>query len=203
MHRSWPIKRNHFIFLAILLIITAGFFAILPNIGLWLIIRDPVPPNINVVFTFGGEEARYPYSGQLAAQFPQAVWIASCGYYLPRHICPETKSYPVKPGQIIDTCTSTWSEVSFLLSWLKGKKPLQDSIWQPVIGLVSSPYHMRRIKVAVDRQAKGMNCRFIYLAVPSEIYPYPDKSFAQWYRSKALANVVLSEWKKILYYSFR
>jgi hypothetical protein len=174
----------------------------IPHLGLWLIIRDPLPRHVDVLFTFGGEGWRYPYSGRLAVEHLEATWIVSCGYHLRNHVCPDTRSYKRVPDEVVDTCTSTWTEVTFVLDWVNRHTSQYPAGVQPVVGLVSSPYHMRRIKVAVDRQRHGSKGRFLYLAIPSAEYPYHDAEFADWMRSRVLKSLVPIELKKIVYYGF-
>jgi uncharacterized SAM-binding protein YcdF (DUF218 family) len=112
----------------------------------------------------------------------------------------------------VDSCTSTWSEVHFLREWLaeQTRKPtsqrLNDSTTQPplTIALVSGPYHMRRIKVAVTRLfGPGKEVHLVYAPVPYEWYPWSERDYRRWWVRRDLRALVLQELRKCAFYLAR
>jgi uncharacterized SAM-binding protein YcdF (DUF218 family) len=69
--------------------------------------------------------------------------------------------------------------------------------------LVSSPYHMRRIKVAVVRLINDPRVRIHYVPTPFDHYESSMDDYRTWWRHAKLRRVVKLEATKILYYLMR
>jgi len=69
--------------------------------------------------------------------------------------------------------------------------------------LVSSPYHMRRIKVAVVRLIDNPRVKIHYVPAPFDHYESSMDDYRAWWRSDKVSRVVKLEATKILYYLVR
>jgi hypothetical protein len=149
----------------LLLAVVVAVLLLGANLALLLVIRDEVPRDVDVIFSFGGERVRQTYSEELRRANPNAWWIVSgydkAGFYRRalNHGVDTTKLV------FVDTCSSTWSEVRFLYDWLnrptppsRGESDSSATHTMPAfsrsknvqVALVSGPYHMRRINLLVN-----------------------------------------------------
>ncbi len=172
------------------------------NLALWLVVSDPLPQSLDAIFTFAGETARIVYSKELFASYKRARWLIS---YPSKRIARTLGKGGLDTSRItiVDTCKNTRSEAWFVAQWAdsavrEGKgyctaRPL-------AIGLVSTPFHMRRIRMDVQRKYRGDACTFYYLPVPYERYGITRQVYGTWWLSKPLRQAVLLEFQKYLYY---
>lgn len=196
------IKKRYFIVVSlVLIVITVAILStvFIRNAGSWLLISDTVPDRLDLVFTFAGENVRDTYSRELMTQFPNAYWLMSDykgGY---SRILRRDK-FDMTRVSIVDTCTNTLAEVTTLSRWIDKKDNVllkgEDSIY---VGLVSGPYHMRRIKMMVEKNLPEQNVRFFFLPVPMEKYNWTDEMFRKWWKSP-VTKEVSSEITKIAYF---
>jgi uncharacterized SAM-binding protein YcdF (DUF218 family) len=197
-------KKTLVLLFSLLIVFTAIGLFVFKNLASWLIVSDPVPQSLDVIFTFGGEDSRTIYSKSMFLKNPHALWIISSdNKKLAKTLGKE--GFDTSRIRIVDTCTSTFAEISFLKNQIadfvktsgnSGKAGL------PTIGLVSNWYHMRRIKLTASRKIPKDQGVLLYLCVP------PSKSEwtiinKKWWRQKTLPSIVFSEWWKILYYQLR
>ncbi|MFP4014680.1 MAG: hypothetical protein ACLFVQ_11380 [Chitinispirillaceae bacterium] len=197
-------------------IITAVlFWLFLLNAGSWLLVSDPVPERLDVVFTFGGEGVRVKYSRELMERYTGAHWFIS-DYKFGYTRLLRRDGYDMERVSYTDTCSSTLSEVTVLNFWVRSGEArrqsagnaAQDSVHfvsrsasSPLhVGLVSSPYHMRRIKMMVNRTDLHDLVKFHYLPVPMERYSYNEQMFRKWWKHKSVMRLVISELQKITYF---
>ena len=189
-----------------LLLIAAVFM----NLGAWLLVADPLPPRLDAVFTFAGENPRITYSRELAQLYPEARWVLSDHDHLYRRILARN-GFDLQRVDFIDTCTHTLSEVRSLADWVRTWRAatgLPDTAARLRksrtlrIGLVSAPYHQRRIKTMVKDVFGADSTRFYYLPVPLDRYGWRRADFKHWWRSKAVRPLVASEIGKVLIYWF-
>ncbi len=218
-----PRRRTLWIALGIVVALLCLVFV---NLGRWLVIDMSLPAHIDVIFTFGGEVARDNYSEKLAKEHPESRWVVSTyraagrRRYLDGGIDSARVTF-------VDSCTSTWSEVHFLREWLAEQKPTPQRLndlttqqpnastpqhlnsaptsQQPcTIALVSGPYHMRRIKVAVTRLfGPDKEVHLVYAPVPYEWYPWDEKDYRRWWVRRDLRALVLQELRKCAFYLVR
>ncbi len=173
------------------------------NLALWLVVSDPVPQSLDAIFTFAGETHRIIYSKELFAAHKQARWLIS---YPSKRIAKTLGKGGLDTSRItiVDTCKNTSSEACFVTQWaanaVQEKKGLSG---RPLsVGLVSTPFHMRRIRMEVERRYKGGACRFHYLPVPYERYGVTVHVYRTWWLNRPLRQAVLLEFQKYLYYLF-
>lgn len=193
-----------------MIIITLFFFGISAyiNLGSMITYSDPVPPKIDLIFSFGGEDARDLYAAELYRTYPHVLWIASGNgrkSYIHLNIGNDFDSTRLT---FVDSCKNTFSEVSYLKQWLqhhyqavhKGSSTFH--VRKPLtIGLVSGPYHMGRIRMVASRLIHGHS--IVYLPVPMVYYPYVPMNFRRWWEDPFLSYMVPLEIKKMVYYWFR
>lgn len=191
-------KRTLLFIILALFVITASAFGVIAfrHLGTWLIVSDPLPKKLDVIFTFSGGSNRAPYAKELFIKYPESFWVLSYpnSSFLKK---PENKDLDTSRITIVDTCTSTHSELLYLSDWLNKHASNKDTI---NIGLVSSPYHMRRIKLNAHKFVHNKNCTFYYLPVPFEQDDFSGKQYQNWWKNKYLQRVVTLEIKKIVYY---
>lgn len=180
---------------AVVLVIVA--FVAIRKAGMWLLVDDSLSPGIELVFTFAGDKNRVDYSSELMMKYPEAQWLLSDfknGYinYVSK------KGFDLSRVTVIDTCVSTLSEVQCLFGYLMEQQ--KQNSQKMSVGLVSSPYHMRRIKLMVKSQARLKDVSFSYHPVPLEMYNYSKTMYKRWWRHKNISEAVISEYQKILYF---
>lgn len=193
-------KRSLFVFFSITIILIVsglGIFGI-RNAGSWLIVSDPVPDKLDMIFTFASESERVGYSRELMSRFKDATWVLS-DYKNGFSRILRKDNFNMSKVLTIDTCSSTRSEINVINEWLKvNQKLLRGGNCQ--VGLVSSPYHMRRINMMVQRNIHQKNVTFYYLPVPLERYNWNQSMFRDWWESETISKVVISELQKIVYF---
>jgi uncharacterized SAM-binding protein YcdF (DUF218 family) len=189
-------KKTLVIACAIIVLVVLGFAAV-REAGVWLLVKDPLPDKLDIVFTFAGERYRVDYSSELMMKYPDAHWVLSDfkdGYF---HYIKK-KNFDVSRVTVVDTCVSTIFELKYLLKYLQEQRNLYpDGI---TVGLVSGPYHMRRIQLMVKSRSKLNNIRFVYLPVPLKSYNTSEKMYKRWWNYSNISAIVFSELPKILYF---
>ncbi len=203
-----------FILIIGLALMSAGVFLVYA--GKWLLVENPVPDKLDVVFTFAGDGARVNYSRELMGRNPAAHWLLS-DYKNGYARLLRKDGFDMNRVSSVDTCSSTQSEVAVLDSWIKtgkiekalmlshndGSKTIPASYGKSQIlhvGLVSSPYHMRRIQMMVNWTDLRDSVQFYYLPVPLDRYNWNRKMFGSWWKHKNLRTIVISELQKIGYF---
>jgi len=170
------------------------------NVGSWLFVSDPIPAKLDVILTFAGENVRVTYSRELVSKNPGSYWILS-DYRDGYARLLRKSNYDMSKVIVIDTCQSTFSEINALNTWLKHYQSGTAMPEKPLsIGLVSSPYHMRRINLMINKQFKKSPNKFYYLPVPLERYNWSRSMFKKWWKSESISKVVYSEIQKIFYF---
>jgi uncharacterized SAM-binding protein YcdF (DUF218 family) len=197
-------KKTLVLLFSLLIVFTAIGLFVFKNLASWLIVSDPVPKSLDVIFTFGGEDSRITYSKSLFSKNPRALWIIS---YENRKLVQTLgkEGFDTSRIRIVDTCTSTFAEISFLKNQMADfVKPRGNSgnAGLPTIGLVSNWYHMRRIKLTASHKIPKELCRLVYISVPLSQND-SAKIKGAWWKDKVVSSIVRFEWWKILYYQFR
>lgn len=211
-------RKKRFVPLSLLGIVPAaglGLFLFF-KIGTLLAVNDPVPQRLDVIFTFGGENERVSYSRKLMQQFPDAHWVLSDYYHFFSHIL-QRDGFAMTRVSFLDTCANTLSEVHGLWDWIAGH---EDSLYKskntlvretsglnkpPVtlsVGLVSNPFHMRRIKFMAQTVFSNTPVTLYCLPVPLDQYHWKSQDVLFWWQSKTTRSWVLSEIGKLLAFWF-
>ncbi len=181
--------------LAVSGLLVVGCITAFRSLGSWLVIQSTPPQKLDAIFTFGGEAARNVYSEILHKQYPEATWIISTDTpkdalrKLVRHRADTTNLL------FVDTCKNTKSEVVFCKQWLEKALQHKQSV---TLGLVSGPYHMRRINILKSKQSFPPAAKIYYLPVPLSYYRAGETDYKNWWKNKALRGLVLLEVKKIV-----
>jgi uncharacterized SAM-binding protein YcdF (DUF218 family) len=205
-------NKKAIVFISFFLIVLAatGWF-VFNNLALWLVVSDPLPRSLDIIFTFGGEDSRVTYSKSLFLQNPRAEWVLS---YNNKKVVHSLAREGLDTTRIVlvDTCSSTNSEISFLNNWIAGfvkKRSTQNNTFSqvsdktglPTIGLVSNWYHMRRITLIASRRLPKKLCTVLYFSVPLSENELARIS-NNWWKDKIVSSIVYSEWWKIVYHQF-
>jgi hypothetical protein len=179
------------------------------TVGPWLFLSDPLPSRLDVIFTFAGDNQRLHYSRNLMERYSAAHWVLSDFHHYYSRILVRN-GFAMVRVTAVDTAANTLSEVNALADWLMSAKvPVDGNIGSArdlpdtvAIGLVSSPYHMRRIRFMTRDvfRDRGVVARFYYLPVPFEKHSWTRKDLRKWWKSKTLRGHVLSEIGKLLVY---
>ena len=180
---------------AVVLFIVA--FVVMRKAGMLLLVDDPLSSSLDLIVTFAGDKNRVDYSSELMVKYPGAHWLLSDfknGYihYITR------KGFDRTRITVVDTCASTISEVRSLFEFLNTEQQKRPRNMK--VGLVSSPYHMRRIKLMVKSRKRLKNVSFSYHPVPLEMYNVSKPMYKRWWRHKNISEAVISEYQKILYF---
>ncbi len=191
-------KKSFVITGALLLALGAATIAF-RNLALWLVVSDAPPASLDAVFTFAGETQRIVYSRELFAKYKSSRWILS---YPSKRIAVRLAKEKLDTSRIVvvDTCKNTSSEALFVTGWA-GRECARFTFERPLcVGLVSTPFHMRRIQMEISRKFKQGACRFYYLPVPYERYGVTRETYRSWWLYKPLRQAVLLELQKYVYY---
>jgi uncharacterized SAM-binding protein YcdF (DUF218 family) len=173
---------------------------LLRNAGIYLLVNDPLPKKLDLIFTFAGENARNHYSENLLQQYPDAHWLLSDykdGYVR----ILRRDSFDMSRVTIVDTCKNTFSEVLALKEYLQvsGENILREHQKPLQIGLISGPYHMRRIQMMTQKAIRSSDFNIYYLPVPLDKYNWTREMFKIWWKSPVY-EVVSTETLKIVYF---
>lgn len=191
-------------------VLAAGAVVLAAHAGSWLLVSDPLPPRLDVIFTFGGENARVAYSHELTARYPEARWVLSDHGRLYSRILARN-GVDISAISVVDTCTNTLSELHGLADWLRvnlavvpagtGSADSAALSGKRIdIGLVSAPYHLRRIRCMAREVLRGRGLVIHCLPVPLERFGWTKRNFDRWWSSKPVRAVVWSEIGKLLFY---
>ena len=193
------------LFTGVVLFLSAGA-ALCGAIGQWLAVNDPLPVRLDVLFTFGGENARVAYSRSLMERFPSAQWVISDNFLQYSRILSR-EGFNMSRVTVLDTCRYTLSEVKALAGWLQNNKGAlvsaaarDTAVPQVQVGLVSSPCHLRRIRFMARDVIRDTSFQCYCLPVPLERYGWTSGDLRHWWRTRALRNWVVSETAKLLWY---
>lgn len=190
-------------FVAGFLCVTLAVFVAFRQLGVWLIAADPPPARLDVIFTFASESQRVDYSKKLVMQYDKAHWLLS-DYKNGHGRLLQKSDFDMRRVTIIDTCKNTLSEINALREWLVGYRTGLVAVGRDAptldIGLVSSPYHMRRIKIMASRHLGNPHLRIHLLPVPLDAYSWTRDTFRYWWRSNYITSVSLLELVKIGYF---
>ena len=169
------------------------------HLGMWLVVSDPLPPSLDAIFTFAGDNDRIPYSKRLYLQYPKALWIVSdpTKKILDSLYAEGTDTARI---MVVDTCKSTLSEADCIVKRASALPGTAQTAGRSItIGLVSSPYHMRRIRLLVSAQHPDTQVSFVYLPVPFDQGPLSKRDYETWWKNKGLAPAVRLEVNKVVY----
>lgn len=188
----------------LIVLILSGWFAF-RNLALWLVVSDPLPQSLDAIFTFAGDVHRINYSKELYNRYPGAQWLLS---YPSRRITVPLKrdGFDTSRIAVVDTCKNTHSEVRFITEWASRSagNSRRFSKARPLsIGLVSTPFHMRRINLEVSRRGRSSACAFYYLPVPAGRFGLTEDDYKYWWKSDQLRPAIWLEFKKFIYYIFK
>jgi uncharacterized SAM-binding protein YcdF (DUF218 family) len=147
----------------------------------WFFFAKTDTSSADIIFTFGGEQARENHAMRLMDKFVNAQWIVSS----PRPLTQAKIDSGGWKGRItvIDGCKNTLDEVNFIAD-LSNQNKDKDIV------LLSGPYHLRRIERFI--RGKGSD-RIHFVAVPMI-----DYNTTNWH----LFKLFVFEMQKMIYYSF-
>jgi hypothetical protein len=180
-------------------------FLFIVNLGAWLIVADPLPSQLDVICTFAGENLRVVYSKNLMSRYPAAHWILS-DYKNGHGRLLQKSHFDMERVTIIDTCDNTLSEIDAFSHWISHNAPRHPILGADSgkrrlqVGLVSSPYHMRRIKLMAERRLNQTKTQFHLLPVPLEKYGWNKVTIRYWWQSNVVSSTFMSELVKIGYF---
>ncbi len=187
-------KKSFFVFLCI--VIAVFFFYIIKTIlfsfNEWISCSGDKPKKVDCIVTFAGEAAREVYAKSLIDSGYSKKWVAS---KWESDILKEIEfEYKSTVLEFMGTSENTHDEVDSLLKWLDNNKSIKN------VALVSGFYHMRRIKLLVEKKKLNGSCNFFYWPVPSVNYGFSKKDIDFWWKNKHLRNLYAFELQKIAYY---
>ena len=102
---------------------------------------------------------------------------------------------------LVNTCTSTHSEATCLIAWV-GAEERRRGDSSATVGVISGPYHMRRISIELWQHATDPNLRFFFLPVPFDYYNHTLETYKNWWHSPAMRHLIFFELKKIVHAGF-
>lgn len=178
--------------IVLLVLVCAGIYSYV-NLGNWLLVSDPEPIKIDLIFTFAGGPYRDDHAVDLLKKHPEAKWLASTNCH--SGIIDKCLKAGIDTTRVttIDTCKSTLAKIKILKNFIAKNK------WARSVGLVSSEWHMRRIALFVFKQGLP-GARFAYLPVPLEVTGPERAAFGAWRKTAATKVMVESEWMKIVFH---
>ena len=191
-------KKTIFIFISscLLFFVVAGIYTY-RNLAFWLFLADPLPEHLNYVCTFAGSSDREPYSIELLKLFEEAIWVVNTNN-------SKFKKWACQKGidsnRIIITpkCNSTLEEINSFREIIIRIELESGSSNKPLIGFVSSPYHMRRISVLFTLSRNKYFQKGLFLPVPIERTNVSRDKLRSWWKDKHTRQVVRSEMEKMV-----
>ena len=201
LSRRHPLLRLLAIVSCLLLVGMFGLF----RLGDWLTPCDVLPDRIDLIVTFAGDSRRVDYSRELMERYPDAHWFLS-DYRNGYGRLLRKDGYDMRRVTIVDTCTNTLSEVRAVAGWIADGVPVPPATDDTgksrtlVVGLVSSPYHMRRIDLMAHRYLGDRHIGYVLLPVPFGNYRWEKKTFRYWWRNKFITSLTITELVKIGYF---
>ena len=183
--------------LAVVLSVACAGSYVYERIGLWLIVSDQIPRKVDVLFCFGGDKQRVLFAAEILKQHPSTALLVGC----PQHdSCHDALNQAgLQDSQVIffDNCTNTVDEVLFLKKWIGSRalKGRADSI--PVVAMISSPWHMRRIALIAELVGLRPLAKLVMVPVPLSCYDLPANAFQKWYETPEVRKRVFREAMKI------
>lgn len=171
--------------------------ASLPLLGTWLIVSDPLPERIDMLFTFAGPRMRVDYSRQILSLHPQAHWVLSD----PRkRFANAFSEWGIDPEEctVIPPCTSTREEMEALFQFIC-RRATGDGKAELELGLVSEPFHMRRIKCYATALRRSL-CRPVNISclpIPRERFVEKENPYGRWWMNRRLRRFAQEELFKI------
>ena len=198
-------KKLSIILLSLVVVVVLSSWLAFRNLAMWLVVSDPPPQSLDAIFTFAGDIHRINYSKELFKRYPQAQWLIS---YPSKKIAGPLKrdGFDTSRIAIVDTCKNTNAEVWYITDWARHTVAADKrfSRARPLsVGLVSTPYHMRRIRMEVTRSGKDDARVYYYLPVPSEDYGLTKNDYKTWWKNGQLKSSVWLEFKKYTYYFWK
>lgn len=177
------------------------FFAF-SQAGSWLVVDNPLPERIDVICTFAGDSRRVEYSRELMLKHPDAQWFLS-DYKDGYSRLLQRSNFNMKRVMVVDTCKSTFSEVSAFGSMFGSYHKARfggnsDTVLNVVC--VSSPYHMRRIQIMAQRHIKTDAAKISCCPVPLDRYKWSTDTFRFWWRSNTIISITSLEFFKLGYF---
>ncbi len=196
-------------FIVIMLALAAGFVSgYIPNkMGRWLKIESPLK-KADLIYVYGGSTIiRSAYAAELynKGYAPLVVTggilvnhdLLALGLYYNDEMLNQRvlvkRGVPYKNTAQIHVGTSTFEETVGLKEFMK-KNDLHSAI------LVSSPFHMRRIRYTANKVFKDYNAELIYAPVPEDM---AQISLEGWWNKEDDFITIILEYVKMLYYVFK
>lgn len=190
-----PMLRIAAVLLCLLLIAIFGFL----QLGEWLTPADTPPDRLDLIVTFAGDPRRFKYSKCSMERYPDAHWLLS-DYRNGYGRILKKNQYTMERVSIVDTCKNTLSEIQAAAAWIAVQAPGHSTRHPLFVGLVSSPYHMRRIDLMANRYLGAPGIRYYLLPVPLKKYKWEKKTFRYWWRNESVASISITELFKIGYF---
>jgi uncharacterized SAM-binding protein YcdF (DUF218 family) len=173
------------------------------HLGTWMLVSDSPPSTLDYIFTFGGERAREVYAAEMMKRYPDALWLCSSNRKQQKAMLASCYGMDTSRVVVVDTCSNTHSEAQFLAAWL-GDRPKSIGASSPVcVGLISGPYHMRRISLEIRWHAAGADARFCLLPVPLDFYKSTREAYRLWWTDAHLRYLLPFEVRKMVKAAFQ
>jgi uncharacterized SAM-binding protein YcdF (DUF218 family) len=193
--------RKKFIITMLIIIISSTLLLFtFRSLGVWLTVADQLPKRLDIICTFAGDSHRVTYSKKLMKYYQNAHWFLS-DYKNGYARLLRKNNFPMNRVKVVDTTSNTLSEINACKVWidsLLGASPATTT--QLHVGLISSPYHMRRINIMAKKRMNNPAIRYYLLPVPMDRYKWTEKSYRHWWRSRSISTIVVTELSKIFYY---
>lgn len=160
------------------------------NLANWLYVKDEFPKRLDYICTFAGDHKREIYALELYKRY-KPVWIVSTMNEEKFKEWAVMNNVDTKDLTMVLGCRSTFEEVNRFSEILKYRidKGHKEKLH---VGLVSSFYHMRRIKMIQNFSFN--NYFFLYsLPVPIEQYNYSFFDLNNWWKLDNLKGIINSE----------
>lgn len=189
-------RKSFFLYIVTSLLLVFGICITYRNLACWLFLSNPLPQNLDYICTFAGSSDREPYSVELLKKFKDATWIVNNNS---RRFKKWASQNGIDSNRILITpkCNSTLEEInSFkeIITVREKRNALRDS---PIIGFVSSPYHMRRISVLFALSKNKFFKKGLFLPVPIEKTTFSREKLQTWWKDQYTRRIVTEEMTKM------
>jgi len=116
------------------------------NLALWLFLSDPLPYSLNYICSFAGSDERETYALELLEKYTDSKLIINTNRNSFRQWAA-LNGFDTSRIIITPKCNSTREEILCFRNIIYQIEKDSISKKEPLIGFVSSPYHMRRISI--------------------------------------------------------
>ena len=175
------VKKRKYVFLLVFMFATFGFL----RAGQWLVVNQ-APQNADIIIVLSGGEERMEVASKLLDEgYSNKILLTNVYGFSPQDISDVESNEFAEVIYRDDQSTSTLASAKY------SKKMMEETKLKSAL-IVSSEYHMRRVKMNYERTFKGNSYELTYIASDSHYHPQ------RWWADDYSFGVTGSEYIKMI-----